>query len=383
MSTATRMRDPERGSTEGPLRVRVLSETERGVFDAFVAGHPAGSVLQSWAWGELRGLQRWKPVRLLAVDPDGRARAAASVLCRELPIGGSVLYLPRGPVVDFRDDRALDVMVAALRRLGRRERAVLCKIDPYVTPPDPLVSRALALRGFVVGHRRGHFEGLQPRHNVIVPLDGGEEAVLARCHGKTRYNVRLAQKRGVTVRRGGRESLALFHRLLMVTCARNGFAEREVPYFEQVWDALAPGGHVELYVASYQGTDLAAGILFTFGDKAVYAYGASADVHREVMAPYGLQWAMIRRSIERGCRTYDMTGIPKDLREGEPGYGLWRFKRGFWPEVATFTGEMDLPIQPALYRLWNVAEPAYWGSQVLVARALRVMRSGRSETGEV
>lgn len=365
----------------GPVTVREAQVRERDVYDRFVAAHPCGNVLQSWAWGDLRTRQRWQPIRLLATDATGRPCGAASVLCRELPVGGSILYLPRGPVLDFLDDRVLDAMISALRRCGERQRAVLCKIDPYVTPPNGRIARALWARGFVVGHRRGHFEGMQPRFNVIVPLAGGEEAVLGRFHSKTRYNIRLAGKRGVTVHRGGRDDLATFYRLLMVTCARNGFAERQLPYFEQVWDALAPGGQIELYVATHDGRDLAAAILFVNGDKAVYAYGASADERREVMAPYALQWTMIRRALELRCSSYDMTGVPRHLAEGEPGYGLYRFKRGFWPEVSEFTGEMDLPLQPALYRVWNVVEPAYWGSQVWMKRALRTLRTP-NEHGE-
>jgi len=358
----------------GPIVVREITARERGDYTRCVLAHPSGNILQSWEWGDLRARQNWQAVRLLARDATGRPVGAASVLCRELPVGGSILYLPRGPVLDFRDDRALDAMVGALRRCGAKRRAVLCKIDPYVTPADGLVRRALARRGFVAGHRRGHFEGMQPRFCVIVPLTGGEGAVLARCHSKTRYNIRLAAKRGVTVRRGDRGDLAAFHRLLMVTCARNGFAERQLPYFEQVWDALAPTGQVEVHLASHEGVDLAAAILFLHGSKAVYAYGASANARRDVMAPYALQWTMLRRSLELGCSTYDMTGVPSHLTEGEPGYGLYRFKRGFWPEVSEFSGEMDLPLQPALYRVWNVVEPAYWGSQVLVKRALRALR---------
>jgi peptidoglycan pentaglycine glycine transferase (the first glycine) len=370
------------GPARGPVRVYAVPERGRDAYDAFVAAHPAGSLLQSWAWGELRTRQHWRPVRLLAVDAVGRICGAASVLCRRLPIGGSILYLPRGPVLDFTDDRVLDAMVLALRRLGERCRAVLCKIDPYVVAPNPPVERALARRGWVVGHRRGRFEGLQPRHNVIVPLEGGAEAVLARCHAKTRYNIRLAGRRGVTVRRGRREDLPTFHRLLMETCARNGFGERALGYFEQAWDALAPGGHLELYLASCEGLDLAAGILLVFGDKAVYGWGASAGRRREVMAPYALQWAMIQRAVERGCRTYDMTGVPARLREGEPGYGLWRFKRGFWPHVTTLLGEMDLPLQPALYRLWRVLEPTYWGGQVWARRAGRALGLWRAPAAD-
>ena len=365
----------------GPVRVREVHSADAAVYDAFVASHPQGGILQSWAWGELRSRQHWEPVRLMARDANGRVCGAALVLCRQLPVGGSLLYLPRGPVLDYCDDRTLDALSAALRRLGERRRAVLCKIDPPVTPPDPRVLRALTTRGFVIGHRRGRFEGMQPRYSVVVPLEGGADAVLARCHAKTRYNIRLAQRRGVEVRRGGRGELAIFHRLLDVTCARNGFAERRLPYFEQVWDALAPGGHLELYLAAYEGQDVAAGILFRFGDKAVYAYGASADTHREVMAPYAVQWAMLSRAIACGCASYDMTGVPRHLEPDQPGYGLYRFKRGFWPEVSVYAGEYDLPLQPALYRLWQVVEPAYWGWNVWMHRTLKAVAATRPAAG--
>lgn len=362
----------------GPVRVREADASEQDRYERFVVAHPGGSILQSWAWGALREGQQWQVTRLLARDGTGRTCGAASVLRRQLPLGGCILYLPRGPVLDFHDARVLDAMTGALRRLGVRYHAVLCKIDPYVTPPDGLVARALAARGFVVGHRRGHFDGMQPRFNVIVPLAGGEAAVLGRLHGKTRYNIRLAARRGVWTRQGGREDLPTFHRLLMTTCERNGFAERSLAYFAQVWDALEPQGQIALYLAGHGSDVLAAAILFRYGQKAVYAYGASANVHRELMAPYALQWTMIQSALASGCRTYDMTGVPKRLDEGEPGYGLYRFKRGFWPEVSEFLGERDLPLHPALYRIWNVVEPAYWGGQVWVRHAVHGLRAGKT-----
>ncbi len=368
---------PDEAPATTPVRVREAAAQDREQYDRFVAYHPTGSVLQSWEWGTLKERQHWRAVRLLARDGLGRLCGAASVLWRPLPVGGAILYLPRGPVLNFHDSRLLDAMTSALRRLGERQHAVLCKIDPYISPPDPLLVRALKVRGFVTGHRRGHFEGMQPRFNVVVPLTGGADTVLSHCHAKTRYNIRLATRRGVQVRRGRREDLASFHHLLMITCARNGFAERSLCYFTDVWDALAPTGHMELYLASAAEHDLAAGILFLFGNKAVYAYGASGNEHREHMAPYALQWVMIQRALERGCTSYDMTGVPRRLQENEPGYGLYRFKRGFWSEVSEFVGEMDLPLHPARYRLWNVVEPAYWGGQVWMRRAIRSLRANR------
>lgn len=364
------------GGIAGVLRARLAGPGERQRFDRFVAGHPAGNILQSWAWGEIRARQRWRTARILVEEPGtGRVRGAASAMVRDLPTGGSLLYLPRGPVLDFLDAPALETMVGALRRLGERERAILVKVDPYVAPPDPRVRRVLQRHGFCVGHRRGRFDGLQPRLCCILPLEGDAAQILARFHQKTRYNIRLAERRGVAVRRGGREALPTFHRLLMETCERDGFRERSYHYFEQVWDGLAPGGHIHLFVASHAGRDLAAAVVTTFGSKAVYTYGASSNEQRNLMAPYAVQWAAIRFALACGCRSYDMTGIPKRLSPDEPGYGLWRFKRGFCGECPTeFLGEYDLPLRPLLWHAWNAAEPAYWRTRVALESLLRHLR---------
>jgi peptidoglycan pentaglycine glycine transferase (the first glycine) len=358
------------------MRTRQVGEGERRRFDAFVAEHPTGGVLQSWAWGDIRKRQGWDAVRLAVEDQGGGVRGAASVLVRELPLGGSILYLPRGPVLDYTDAPALDAMASALRRLAEKRHGILVKVDPYVTPPDPRVRGALLRLGFRVGHRRGRFDGLQPRFCCIVDLAGGADAILARLHSKTRYNIRLAARRGVTVERCGRDKLPLFYRLLMETCERDGFRERAYRYFEQVWDGLAPGGHIHLFVASAQGRDLAAAVVITFGRKAVYLYGASSGELRQFMAPYAVQWSAIRFCMEQGCTTYDMTGVPKRLEPGEHGYGLWRFKRGFCGnQPAEFLGEYDMPVNPLLWRLWTLAEPAYWGSRVRLEVLRRRLRS--------
>jgi lipid II:glycine glycyltransferase (peptidoglycan interpeptide bridge formation enzyme) len=202
---------------------------------------------------------------------------------------------------------------------------------------------------------------------------------LARCHTKTRYNIRLAERRGVTVARGGRSDLATFHHLLMITCERDGFAERPLGYFRQLWDILAPHGMMEMHIACQDQQPLAAGILFLFGDKATYAYGASANERRNCMAPYALQWSMIQRACAARCTSYDMTGVPARLSEDVPGYGLYRFKRGFFPEITEFVGEMDLPLRPAAYRLWNLVEPTYWSGQVWVRHTIHSLRSAREQ----
>ncbi len=353
----------------GPRWRVVTDPAERGRWDAFVGAHPAGNLLQSWEWGEIRARQRWRPHRLALEDAAGHLCGAASVLERRLPAGGCLLYLPEGPVIDFEDGRALDAVTRGLRRLGAQRGAISAKIDPHVTPPSPRLHRALRLRGYRIGHRRGRFEGTQPRHRVIVPLPAGgdAEALLASFHSKTRYNIRLAERRGVTVQPAGRERLADFHRMLEVTCARDGFRERELRYFEQIWDGLAPHGMIHLFFARHEGDDLAAAILTVTGREAVYGWGASSNAKRNLMAPYAVQWAMMRFAMAQGCTRYDMTGVPRDMREDAPGYGLWRFKRGFHDEVTTLQGEYDLVLRPLPYAMWRWAEPRWWRLQVALS----------------
>jgi peptidoglycan pentaglycine glycine transferase (the first glycine) len=382
--TAGRTRLAPVADATGGLRWRLLTDpAERRRWNGFVGSAEAGNLLQSWEWGEIRARQRWKPYRLAIEDRQGRLRAAASVLARRAPLLGNLLYLPEGPVLDYDDGPALDAVTIALRRLGARVGAVAVKIDPHVTPASARLHRALILRGYRIGHRRGRFEGTQPRHRVVVPLppDGDADRLLASFHAKTRYNIRLAERRGVTVAEVGRERLADFHRMLEVTCARDGFAERSLAYFEQVWDGLAAADMIRLFFARHEGDDLAAALLTVIGREAVYAWGASANTKRNLMAPYAVQWAMMRFAMARGCTRYDMTGVPKDLREDAAGYGLYRFKRGFHDAVDTFQGEYDLPLRPVPYAAWLHAEPLWWRSQVAAGRLLGRIRGARAPSG--
>ncbi|HVB08948.1 MAG TPA: peptidoglycan bridge formation glycyltransferase FemA/FemB family protein [Bacillota bacterium] len=358
-------------NASGGLRWRLVTDPgERGRWNAFVGAADSGNLLQSWEWGEIRARQHWQPYRVAVEDRQGNLRAAASALARRAPLLGTLLYLPGGPVLDYSDGAALDAATRALRELGRRLGTVSVKIDPHVAPASQRLHRVLFMRGYRIGHRRGRFEGTQPRYRVVVPLpaSGDADALLASFHSKTRYNIRLAERRGVTVARVGRERLADFHRMLEVTCARDGFKERNSRYFEQVWDGLDGAGMVFLFFAQHEGDDLACAILTVIGHEAVYAWGASENLKRNLMAPYAVQWAMMRFALERGCTRYDMTGVPKDLREGVPGYGLYRFKRGFHDEVTVLQGEYDLPLRPLRYRLWLRAEPLWWRTQVAISR---------------
>lgn len=341
------------------MRVRQIDASERERFDAYIS-QANGDVLQSYEWGEVKAKTGWRPLRLVAEDGE-RIRAAITVLVRKVPLfDRTIFYAPRGPVIDFQDAEAFDALIAELRRLARAQRAVFLKIDPDVPAGDRETASFLASRGFVSSSgEEKNFEGVQPRFVFRLPLDGSLDEIMARFSSKTRYNIRLAERRGVNARVGTRDDLPAFYRLLEETAARDRFLIRSYDYFVDIWDNLVQRGLARLFVAEYEGEMIAGTLAFIMGNKAWYVYGASGNRHRNVMPNHLLQWTMINWAVGEGCTLYDFRGISGDMNPDNPLYGLYRFKKGFGGEVTEFIGEFDLPFAPLFYRLWNVAEPAY------------------------
>ena len=335
-------------------------------FDDFIRHHPKGDVLQTSTWGELKARTGWIPVRYLVIEEtSGRPRGAVSVLLRRLPIPGLELFLayaPRGPVIDFGDEEALGELVRTVSRLLLRRGAVALKIDPDIPAPDPEVVGRLRRLGFRPVERGRGFESVQPRFVMRLPLTGTPEEVFARFHPKTRYNIRLAERRGVTVRVGrSMDDLRTFYRILLETARRDRFLVRGFSYYEDIWRLLVGRDLARLFLADHDGETLAGTIAFVLGDKAWYVYGASSNLRREVMPNHLLQWTMIRWAMERGCRLYDFRGVSGNLDPGDPLYGLYRFKKGFGAELTEFIGEFDLVLRPLWYHAYAFAEPLYRG----------------------
>lgn len=368
----------EQGSAAG-LRVVECSEAQREEWNAFVSAAPTGDVLQSWEWGELKARGAWHPIRL-ALYEGGRMVAAAGLLKRGLPLpGSSFLYAPRGPVLDFSRPGLIRAMAEALRQVGRRERAILVKIDPPVE--DPGVAGELLSCGFVrSGHAGGEgqgFGGEQPRCVMKLDLGPSLDDLLRQCKEKTRYNIRLAARKGVTVRCGETlDDMRTFYRLLQVTAERDGFLIRSYDYYRDTWEVLAARGLARLFLAEYQGQALSGAIAYLFGDKAWYTYGASSNEHRNVMPNYLMQWEMIRWAKESGCAVYDFRGVSpaSDPRDDDHLAGLNRFKAGFGARFVEYIGEFDLPLSPAGYWVWRHGKPRAQAAMKRFARLVRRLR---------
>ncbi|NLC56958.1 MAG: peptidoglycan bridge formation glycyltransferase FemA/FemB family protein [Armatimonadetes bacterium] len=353
---------------------------QREAWNDFVAAAPTGDLLQSWEWGELKARGAWQPLRL-ALHEEGRIVAAAALLKRRLPLpGASILYAPRGPVLDFSRPELIHHLALALRQIGRREGALLVKIDPPVEQPE--VAECLLAAGFVrAGQGSGEgqgFGGEQPRCVMKLDLAPSLDELLKQCKEKTRYNIRLAGRKGVTVRVGETlEDMRTFYDLLQITAERDGFLIRAFDYYRDTWEILVGRGRARLFLAEYQGQALAGAITYLFGDKAWYTYGASSNEHRNVMPNYLMQWEMIRWAKECGCTLYDFRGVSQSNAPDANDHlsGLNRFKAGFNARFVEYIGEFDLPLSSAGYWVWRYGKPR---AQAALKRFARLTRGRRA-----
>jgi lipid II:glycine glycyltransferase (peptidoglycan interpeptide bridge formation enzyme) len=277
------------------------------------------------------------------------------VLIQRVPfLGTHLLYAPRGPVCDLRDEAALRELKAGADALARKYRAYLFKMDPDVSAEDGeflALARSMGFRRFTGGDG---FETIQARFNYRLDLRGHtEETLLAHFTQKTRYNIRLAQKHGVRVRVESPERLDGFMRLMEVTGRRDGFAVRPKSYFVRMLTAL--GDRARLYMAYYQDRPVSGAVAVNFAGKTAYVYGASDNESRQVMPNYLVQWEMLRWALESGCTLYDFQGVSGNLDESNPLYGLYRFKKGFNGRLDELAGEFDYVYRPLTERLVDCA----------------------------
>lgn len=283
--------------------------------------------------------------------------AGAQILFRPLPLRlASVAYIPKGPMVNWDDGDQVAALWQAVDRLARAHRAAFLKIEPDVEESAAWRGR-LERMGF-----RPSLQTLQPPRTIYVDIAPEEAAILAAMKPKTRYNIGLAQRKGVSVREGREADLPLFHQLMAETARRDRFAIHSPDYYTLAYRLFVPTGRAALLIAEYAGEPLAALMVFALGQRAWYFYGASSDRHRNRMPTYLLQWEAIRWAKARGCTLYDLWGVP-DEDEGvleaqfsERSDGLWgvyRFKRGFGGRLVRSVGAWDRVYNAPLYWLYS------------------------------
>ena len=328
-----------------------ITEKTLPEYEAFVQSHPKGNFAQSYLWGKQKPMWQWDAIAVRGED--GAIRGSLAVMTRKVPgIGRTLMYGCRGPVCDLDDRETFSQLLDGAKALAKKYKSYVIKIDPDVLSSNTAFSSMLQSFGFRAKEGGKNFEAIQPRYVFRLNVEGKtEEELLANFHQKWRYNIRLAERKGVTVRICGKEMVPAFSDLMLTTGVRDGFVTRKPEYFAAMLDNL--GEHARLYMAfDPNDTPIAGTLAIHYGDKVWYLYGASSNEHRNLMPNYLLQWRMIQWAVETNCRIYDFRGVSGDVSEDNPLYGLFRFKQGFGGDFTEFVGEMDLVLSPVIY--WAV-----------------------------
>jgi peptidoglycan pentaglycine glycine transferase (the first glycine) len=340
---------------------------------------PLAHLLQTWEWSQVKAKYGWQAMPFIWQGEMGEPVAAAMVLKRVIPVGGfgkkmCVLYVPKGPLIDW-DDAALRIRVMDdLHAFAKRQGAIFIKIDPDVALGTgvPGGEQAVEFAGgqavrSELEHRGWKFsqDQIQFRNTVLVDLTSPEDELLRRMKQKTRYNIRLAQKKGVTVRAGTLDDLPLLFHMYAETSVRDGFLIREEGYYQTVWrsfmgSSVSPVSlqpFAEHLIAEVDGEPVGAVSLFYFAGQAIYLFGMYREIHREKMPNYLLQWEAMQRAKTLGCRIYNLWGAPDEFNTSDGLWGVFRFKEGLGGYVSRTIGAWDYTPNPLLYKLYTEVLP--------------------------
>ena len=304
-------------------------------YNEFLEKHEKGHYAQSLEWAKVKS--DWKNEIIVVRDEKGQIKASLSILIRKLPyINYSIMYAPRGPVCDLDDEKSFKELIEKADELAKKYKAFMLKMDPDILASNNEFKNMAKKYGFKVEEKIKDVNTLlQPRYVFRLDLkDKTEDEIFSAFHSKTRYNIRLATRKGVTIREGKREDLQQFQDILETTGTRDGFFIRKKEYFEHLYDSFDKE-HLKLVFADYQGKPIACVLNVFYGNKEWYLYGGSLNEHRNVMSTYLLQWEMIKQAIERKMDCYDFRGVCA-TDETHYNEGLYRFKKGFNADFIEF-----------------------------------------------
>lgn len=305
-------------------------------WNQYLQSHPNAHLLQTGEWGELKAAFGWKPVRII------NAKSGVQILFRKLPLGFTIGYIPKS-----NSARSLWPEIDAV---CKQNQAIFLKLELDLWEsenPIPIPNDSLLITSR---------HNIQPPRTIIIDIRGSEEEILSRMKQKTRYNIRLAEKKGVTVRAW--DDLGSFHKMMLVTGERDGFGVHSLEYYRRAYELLHPRQMGELFVAEFEDIPLAALFVARSGYRAYYLYGASTDEERNRMPSYLLQWEAMKWAKACGCEEYDLWGVPD---EGEVAlesnfekrrdglWGVYRFKRGFGGQLERAVQAIDRVYNPLLY----------------------------------
>jgi len=316
-------------------------------------------LLQTGWWGNFKQAHGWRahPFIVTAQD-EGQPGATFGllVLTRRLFRFLTIAYVPFGPNHDPACQRGsfLSALASGLRHHLPGSTLFLRYDLPWEKKGEPPLETHGALKV------RKSPSDIQPPNTVVVDISGPLDGVLASMKAKTRYNVRLSEKKGVTVREEGEDGFGPWYAMYQETSRRDRISIHSPSYYRGLFTdgRLYPGARptVTLLTARHEGDLLAGNICIFWKRRGVYLTGASSNAKRNLMPTYALQWEAIQRAKGAGCTEYDLYGIPPKPDPDEPMFGLYQFKTGFSERILERWGTWDVAYRPVLFALYRAAE---------------------------
>jgi lipid II:glycine glycyltransferase (peptidoglycan interpeptide bridge formation enzyme) len=397
-------------------------------WNSIISSLPNPHFLQTYEWGQVKAMYGWEPIYLVwdsegkmkeekdasrlssLREPQGGAfvfhpTAAALILKRQILRNNfaarlSILYSPKGPLLDWTNESLRTRVLDDLQSFAKKQGAIFLKMDPdvvlgmgvprsdedFIDNNGQTVVSELKRRGWEYSS-----DQIQFKNTVVIDLNPTEDHLLARMKQKTRYNIRLAEKKGVSVRAGSSDDLGMLYKMYAETSVRDGFVIRDEAYYKTVWELFMAGNQspvsnlqssnspitdyylpsTEPLIAEVNAEPIAGLFVFYFARRAYYVYGMSRDAHRGKMPTYLLQWEAMKRAKARGCAMYDLWGAPDVFDESDSMWGVYRFKEGLGGQVVRTLGAWDYAPNPLWYKMYSE----------LIPRLLDVMRSiGKAKT---
>lgn len=325
------------------ISIRSVPASDQKIWDKHTR-HP----LQSWTWGEFRKSMGIDVVRL-GVYKNNVLTEGWQVTFHTIPhTPWAIGYFPKGPLPTQK-------MLEELKKIGRQKNAIFIQLEPNVNRNSSFTIHHLSLL-------KPSHHPLFTKYTFVLDLTKSEDELLSSMSQKTRYNIRVAQKHGVTIQEDNSpEAFNDYLKLNEETTNRQGFYAHNISYHQHMWDMLSKEHIAHLFTAKYQGQTLAAWILFTWGDTLYYPYGASSRLHREVMAPNLLLWEIVKWAKKRNLSSFDLWGaLGPTPNPDDPWYGFHRFKEGYRPQLVEYAGSYDLIIRPVWYRVYTLADFLRW-----------------------
>lgn len=324
--------------------------------------------VQTWEWGDFQISQGHTIYRLGVFEKDKMVQAY-SVSFHKIPkINFSIGTILRGPKVN-------NDMIQTITKLAKTQNAIFVKFEPDVIAKtfnkdgqETKIPVNMDFDNLIVSPKVAFYP-----NSYIIDLTKTEDELLAQMHSKTRYNIRVANRYGVSIKENSTDAgFETYLDLIFDTTQRQGFYLHTRQYHRDQWQILKDTDMAHIMHATYQGKVISAFMIFKLHDKLFYPYGASLNVHREVMAPTLLMWEVIKMGQKLGCKVFDMWGsLGPNAKETEQGFGFHRFKQGYGGQLVEFVGTYDLVINPILYKAYNLVDKYRWKLLRLKAKILR------------